>query len=614
MPGIVVALGGFSTDRLRAAVQKLVYVLSHRSEAVSLSAELAIGWAGPRERIDSQTWADEPGHEVHVWRYGHTFKDAATPQPIDAAQILRDYMSEGIKACYEYEGCFVIVVADLRLQRLYVVPDRLSTQPLYYTRAGDDIVIGPEVKALSTVIARAPTLSRDGLIGFLSIGYDIAARTAFNDIQRVEMGKMLEITLDRPRRCTARRFWKMDFSSTHKLTDRRDAEDALLQSIKHAHRLLLSDQPTFQILLSGGADSRGILATCCLLGVLPAKAISWGLLQDAPRSDAAIAKSLAERCGVPLDFIATRAETFIENCEQWAYVSELSNDNFGWYGEGFGTLRYLDQVGYPCSLIGDEAWGWQGFAYDEPHAYSKVLAPSVPASLLGLMHENCREAAASSYLANLREVMRDCHDTDWTDRKDFFYLHARVARFIMALGYHRGQALEQRRPFLTRGVLDVVQRLPAQFRVYKNLYLTMLQRYWPKAARAPYPSVNSLIDWNYELRMNASLRDCFLQILHDPLIESGSLGDLIDPGRFRALRDAFFAQRPAPLSRRSRASGIIKSHVKQLFRRQPIYKHVDRWANSRPDGRPAPTLPPLDILRRVAIVVLLERQLERLCK
>jgi len=72
----------------------------------------------------------------------------------------------------------------------------------------------------------------------------------------------------------------------------------------------------------------------------------------------------------------------------------------------------------------------------------------------------------------------------------------------------------------------------------------MLQRYLPKAARAPYPSVNSLPDWNYELRMTAALRDCFLQIVHDPLIESGSLGDLIDLGRFRALRDAFFAQRP----------------------------------------------------------------------
>ena len=611
MPGIVVALGEFSTDRLRAAVQKLVHLCSHRSEAVSLSAELALGWAGPPERIDSRVWADQAGHEVHVWRYGHTFKDAATPQPIDAAQILRDYMSEGIKACYEYEGGFVIVVADLRLQRLYVVPDRLSTQPLYYTRSGDDIVVAPEVKALSTVIARAPTLSKDSLVSFLAVGYDVAARTAFSDIQRVEMGKMLEITLERPRRCTARRFWKMDFSSTQKLTKRRDAEDALLESIKHAHRVLLSDQPTFQILLSGGADSRGMLATCCLLGALPAKAISWGLLQDAPRSDAAIAKSLAEHCGVPLDFIATRADTFLENCEQWAYVSELSNDNFGWYGEGLGTLRYLDQAGCACSLIGDEAWGWQGFAYDEPHAYSKVLAHSVPASLLALMPENRREAAACSYLSNVREVMRDCHDTDWTDRKDFFYVHARVARFVLALGYHRGQVLNQRRPHLTRGVLDVVQRLPAAFRVYKNLYLTMLQRNLPKAARAPYPSVNSLIDWNYELRMNAALRDCFLQILHDPLIESGSLGDLIDPGRFRALRDAFFAQRPAPVSRRSRASAVIKSHAKQVVRRNPIYKHVDRWANSRPDDRLPPTIPPLDILRRVAIVVLLERQLHR---
>jgi hypothetical protein len=109
MPGIVVAVGGFATDRLRAAVQKLVYLPSHHSEAVALSAELAIGWAGPRERIERQTWTGEPGHEVHVWRYGHTFKDAGQPQPISVAQILRDYMSEGIEACYAYEGAFVIV-------------------------------------------------------------------------------------------------------------------------------------------------------------------------------------------------------------------------------------------------------------------------------------------------------------------------------------------------------------------------------------------------------------------------------------------------------------------------------------------------------------------------
>ncbi len=49
-------------------------------------------------------------------------------------------------------------------------------------------------------------------------------------------------------------------------------------------------------------------------------------------------------------------------------------------------------------------WGWQGFAYDEFQAHGKVLAPSVPPSLLALMREETRAAASESYLANLRDV------------------------------------------------------------------------------------------------------------------------------------------------------------------------------------------------------------------
>lgn len=123
MPGMVVALGQLPIGRLQAAVQKLVHVSTHRCDVISLSAQLALGWAGPQERVDNRSGGDESGHEVHVWRYGHTFKDGVQPHSIDAAEILRDYLSRGVEACYDYEGSFVIVIADLRLQRLYVVPD-----------------------------------------------------------------------------------------------------------------------------------------------------------------------------------------------------------------------------------------------------------------------------------------------------------------------------------------------------------------------------------------------------------------------------------------------------------------------------------------------------------
>jgi hypothetical protein len=317
---------------------------------------------------------------------------------------------------------------------------------------------------------------------------------------------------------------------------------------------------------------------------------------------------------VPWDFVVTSTDGFVDNCEQWAYVSELSNDNFGWYAEGFGTLNHMQQTGYASSFIGDESWGCQGFAFDQFQADGKVLPPCIAPSILALMPESQRARAAEAYVANIRETTRDCQDTDWNDRKDFLYLHGRVARFIFALGYNRGHATEHRRPFLTRAVLDVVRRLPPELRSYKNLYRTTLKRHMPEAMRVPYASVNSLPDWSYDLRARQPLRDCFLGLLQDPLIERGTLGALLDPGKYRAMRDAYFAATPKPLSREAPpVTKVIKGQILQMLWSNPNYKYVDRWKNAREGGLAERSIvQPVDLLRRIAILVLLERQLNRL--
>jgi hypothetical protein len=609
MPGLLVAIGDFPGERVRAAACKLAHVPTNRFDASVVRPDLTVGWAGQRERLDR---ASSSG-EIHVWRYGHTFKDGVRPAPVAAEEILADYLARGVEACFEYEGSFVIVIADLRRAKVYVVPDRLCTQPLYYTRDGDRVVIGPEVKALGATLGQAPALSKEGVIGFLAAGYNVGAQTLFAGVERVELGKMLEIGLERPRKASARRFWKLDFGASEKLTNRRDAEDALFEAVVRGHRILLSDNPRFQILLSGGADSRAMLGVCSQLGVLPAKAVTWGLLPDTPRSDMSISRALAARFGVPWDFITTRTRDFVDNCEDWAYVSELANDNFGWYTEGFGALRYLHEAGFPCSFIGDESWGSQGHAYSERHAREKILPPTVPASVLALMPASERVAAAAAYEANLTATLHDCSDVDWNDRKDFLYLHGRVARFIFSLGYYRGHVTEHRRPFLTRPVLDVVRRLPGDFRVFKNVYRTMLKRRLPETMRVPYASVNSLPDWSYDLRTDKALKACFLDVLHDPLIESGALGEVLEVAPFRALRDAYFAEVPAPMVRNIPASQVLKAYVKERVWSQPAFKHLDRWMHSRTVSRPVrrSIADPIDILRRVAILVLLERQLHR---
>ena len=567
---------------------------------------LAVGWVGPAHRIDRHAWRAESGDGVHVWQYGHVFRERPQRARLAATDTLCDYMAAGATAIHEYEGSFVVVVADLRCQKVYVVPDRLCTNQTYFTTRGDSVVIGPEVKSLCAAFGVTPDLCKDAVVGFLAAGYNIGAQTLFTDVHQLEMGRMLEVGMQQPRGLQTRRFWKLDFSSADKFKKRSDAEDALFESIKDSHRTLLTDGPQFQILLSGGADSRGMLGVCSLLGLPPARAVSFGSAMETPRSDASISRSLAERFGVPWSFIDAGTDTFVDHCEQWAYISELANDNFGWYGEGFGTLRRLQDGGPSCSFIGDESWGWHGFAYDEFDAHSKVLPPGVPEPVLMLLPEHRREAAALSYQRNIAEAMRDCSDTDWTDRKDYCYLHTRVARFILSLGYGRGHALEQRRPFLTRAVLDVVRRMPTEYRVHKNAYQTMLGRHLPETAKVPVASVSSLPDWNYDLRVNPRLRVCFGSLLSDAAVEF--LGDTINLPRLAELRDAFFAEHPTPVVRKVQPSKLLEQYAKQLVWQHSLYKHVDRWKKSRAEPSRRVSIAAESVLRRVALLVLLDRQ------
>jgi hypothetical protein len=613
MPGIVLGLGSVPLERVRAATRQIAHVPWHSMDATRVDSAISLGWVGMRASLDSHVWKPGSESEVIVWKYGHTFKDGSAAGAIGAAHILTEYLQGGVDACCDYDGSFVIVIADARLRRLYLVPDRVCSQPIYYAECGRSLAIAPEVKAVATMLGMPVALSTEGIVGFLTAGYNVGTQTLFKGVQRLEVGKRLEIDLSAQPRLSICRFWKLDFGTARKISRREDAEDALFQAIIDGHRLLLSDQPKFQMLLSGGADSRGMLGACQVLGTMPAKAVSWGLLEDVPRSDAFIARALAARFGVPWDFITTSTDGFVDNCEQWSYVSELSNDNFGWYGEGFGTLRYMHEAGYPCSLIGDESWGCQGFAYDEFHAYARVLTPRVPPSLLVLMHPHLRDRAADAYVENIRDVMRDCDDVDWSDRKDFLYLHARVARFIFGLGYNRGHVTEQRRPFLTRRVLDVVRRLPAERRAYKNLYRTMLKRHLPETMGVPLASVDSLPDWNYDLRAREPLRSCFSSMVSNQVIASGTLGEVLDANAFGALRDAYFAQTPRPVVRQARASAVLKGRIKQMLWPTPAFSHIDRrknaWFGSGPTQRAI--VQPADVLRRVAILVLLERQLPR---
>lgn len=610
MPGIIGLAGTADFGRVAAALEKISYLETYEATVFPISPALTLGYVGRPSQRDFATSADEEQSRLSALVYGTIFRQHPSPHRVPASQILKDYRTGGFQQLREtYDGSFVIVVVDHGNQRLHIATDRVGTQPVYYREAQGVLAFGPEVKALMTAADSDAQLSEAGLVNLLVTGYNPGDRTLFADVYALEPGGLL--TYDLFKRAISReRYWKMVYEPSPTLGRRGVAAEALFESTRRAHELYLADAPRdFDLFLSGGLDSRGILGVLDQMGAMPGRALGWGMRDDIPGSDAWIAKRLAAEFQVDFCFLPYDTDELAEIAWEWVYVSELVNDNIGWYGEGMGAIRQFYSTGADLTFVGDEAWGWRGHAGNEIEARGHVLPPFLPAQLRSILRSDQVDRFESLYHESLGRIMRPCENTDATDRKDFLYLHGRVARFIFTLGYYREIASEMRRPFLSNEVLEVVRHLPKEYRVHKNLYVSMLKRFLPRTMKYPEMDVPSLPDWSYDLRYKEPLRNYFLQLLDFSNLEDSPLGIMVDRTAFERVRDEFFSSHVRPVNRQASTMLRIKRAARQAVVTRP---RLDRFLTSvRTQMAPASPHNAIDPLWRIALCVLLQRNLGR---
>jgi hypothetical protein len=609
MPGIVGLVGTPDQGRVEAALRKISYLETYESAVVRVFPTLTLGYTARSLQKEVATQG-EGRSQLLVLLYGTVLRQDPHNHRVSAEQILNDYRTARFKALRDsYDGSFVIVIVDAANQELHVATDRLGTQPVYYRHAGGSLAFGPEAKALLSAADADARLSETGLVNLLITGYNLADRTLFEDVHALEPGTVLTYDLER-RSQSLERYWKIVYEPEPSLASRRTAAEALFESTRRAHELHLVDQPReFDLLLSGGLDSRGILGVLDQLGTRPCRALCWGMRDDLPGSDAWIARRLAGEFQLPFSFFPYDTDQLVEIAPEWVYVSELVNDNIGRYGEGMAAVRNFYNTGADFTFVGDEAWGWRGHAGNETEARAHVLPVSVPGTLRSLLRADQIDRFASVYEDSLARVMRHCENTDPTDRKDFLYLHGRVARFIFSLGYYREISSEMRRPFLSNGVLEVVRHLPKEHRVHKNLYVSMLRRFLPRTMKYPEMDVPSLPDWSYDLRHKQPVRDYFRQLLDFSNLEDGVLGTMIDRAAFEQMKTQFFSSPVQPVNRQTG----IKLRIKRAAREAVVARpHLDRFLTRarRQVTRPA-TGNAMDPLWRIALCVLLQKNLGR---
>jgi asparagine synthetase B (glutamine-hydrolysing) len=539
---------------------------------------------------------------------GSVFTSSPSPHRLGASDILTHYAKDGKLRPEQYDGSFVIVLFDRKRSCVRICNDRLGTLPLYYMSGNDKFSFGPEVKGVLSAMGAAARLSVGGVVNFVSCGYCLAGTTLFENVHYLTPATILTVNLT-DLSVRSERYWKMSYEPDESLRSRPSAEEALYEAIRGGHQLILSDNPEkYDLLLSGGLDSRGILAFLSDIGRRPTRTFGWGMSSDIRNSDPEIAARLAEAYGLRFDFISYDTDRFLSNARSWCYISELQNDNIGWYAEGASVLARDYLTDGDCSLTGDECLGGGGHVDHKQEAIGEVLPPELPPAFREMLHPAVLPDCEAVYKQRIEDILCGCDSENALDQRGFLYLNARLARFVFSLGYYKELAVELRRPLLTGDVVEVIRHLPGTYRVHKNLFVSMMKRYLPEAMHLPTNSVDSLPDWENDIREKPDLREFFLDLLDAKKINAGILGTLIDIESLERIKSAFMES--AGVRRRmwrTKARHLLPADVRRRSRSLDQLRKL----LGRSGALQVRTRKTFDVLRCLALITLLEEQLDR---
>lgn len=186
-------------------------------------------------------------------------------------EILPHFWEESKEGMFErLRGQFAVAIWDVQRHQLTLGRDRFGIAPLYWTRQGDWLLFGSEIKAIlasGMVQARADRRGIDHIFTFSALPGPV---TCFEGINMLPPAHFLQFTPDKDNLAAeikAKPYWEMDFPNQgdelegdpKKVVD--DFEQVLLGAVE---RRLRADVPVGAY-LSGGVDSGMIVAMACKL-------------------------------------------------------------------------------------------------------------------------------------------------------------------------------------------------------------------------------------------------------------------------------------------------------------------------------------------------------------
>jgi len=253
----------------------------------------------------------------------------------DTEVVLNAIHCWGIEpALGKFIGMFAFAVWNARERCLLLARDRAGIKPLFYSKTGNSLLFGSELKALYAHPGYQKRLDRRGLGEYLVLGYTLDDATVLADTFRVPAGHYLRAGADGS--FNLQRYWGLDGIQRGSFAgsfDEAVEEMERLAESAFAYRLV-SDVPV-GVFLSGGIDST-------FLAAILKKRIGADLLhitigfRDARYDEAPMATQIAAELGIRHEVRYIDAQDAVGALRRFSEI----------YDEPFG-----DSSGMPTALL-----------------------------------------------------------------------------------------------------------------------------------------------------------------------------------------------------------------------------------------------------------------------
>lgn len=440
---------------------------------------------------------------------GHEFKF----EDNDAEYCLHLYEEKGENAFQELDGSFCITIYNLATHELLLVNDRFSSHPLFYCLTDrKTLLFGTQLSAILQSSEVPRELNMNSVFEFFTLERVLGTKTFCKDINSLPPATTLHY---RDGNISFVPYWEMKYKEEEHPEGY--YVDELATAIKKSVERSTQGNHRFGLLLSGGLDSRMVLAAS-------EKKIVCFTFGDFENREFKTAKSIAEAKGCKHVFLKRDRDHYVDLVDEAVEIGD------GMYGYVHAhSIGFFDQIRNECDVL------LHGYATERffrgtnlPHRSLNFLGKSFFTRLDRLSSENLPYKVIDKLKYSVNQInpkqlfIRSCSPIFYTvlldsvstileeaesnctniyDRFIWFDTHylSRSVAFLFVTSIR--SFMDERSIVFDNNLLDLHLKMPFDFRSTSKIWMKALVKLDPRIAVIPdantgySPFIPEYLEW-----------------------------------------------------------------------------------------------------------------------